>query len=81
MTTRHSGTIRGSGLGTGGNQLDAFRDDYVVIGDEERERAVQKSPREIVTELHALTAAKSPKHAALVAEFERRQARTEAHQP
>ena len=77
MTTRHSGTIRGSGLGAGGSQLDAFRDDYVIIGDGERERAVQKSPREIVTELHKEIARRHP---ALVAEFERMQARR-AQQP
>ena len=32
------------------------------------------SPQEIIADLHAVIAAKSPEHAALVAEFERRQA-------
>jgi hypothetical protein len=76
MTSRHPGTIRGSGLGDG-RSYDAIRRDYVVIGDGERERAAQPSPREIAARLHAEIAAKSPEHAALVAAFERRQAAKE----
>ena len=63
-----------------GSGFNTIRRDYVLIGDGERERAVQKSPREIVADLHAVIAAKSPEHAALVAKFERRQAAREARQ-
>lgn len=75
MTSRHTGTFRGTGLGEGGNAYDAIRRNYVPIGDDERERAAQPSPREIVDGLHAEIAALPPEHAALVAKFERRQAR------
>jgi hypothetical protein len=57
--------------------FNAIRSDYVVIGDGEREAAAQPSPREIVTRLHEIIAAKSPEHAALVAAFERRRAARE----
>ena len=67
--------IRGAiGEGSGFN---AIRRDYVIIGDGERERAAQPSPREIVARLHELIAAQGPEQAALVAAFERRQAARE----
>lgn len=58
-----------------GSGYNAIRRDYVIIGDGERERAAQPTPREIVARLHEQIAALSSEHAALVAEFERRQAR------
>jgi SLT domain-containing protein len=61
-----------------GSGFNAIRRDYVLIGEGERERAAQPTPREIVARLHELIAAKSPEHAALVAKFERRQARKES---
>ena len=63
-----------------GSGLNAIRRNYRVISDGERERAAQPSPREIVTRLHEIIAAQSPEQAALVAAFERRQARREARQ-
>jgi len=60
-----------------GSGFNAIRSDYVLIGDEDRERATQPSPREITTRLHEIIAAKSPEHAALVAAFERRRAARE----
>jgi len=68
--------IRGASLGEG-RGFNAIRSDYRLIPDAERERALQSSPREIVADLHAEIAAQGPKQAALVAEFERRQARKE----
>ena len=65
MTTRHTGTITGSGFG-GGKSYDALRANYVIIGDGERERAAQPSQQDLVDALHAQIAAQHP---ALVAAY------------
>jgi hypothetical protein len=53
--------------------MESLRLNYRIRPDGEREGA-ELTPRQIVTALHAEIAAKSPEHARLVAEFERRQA-------
>jgi hypothetical protein len=49
-----------------GSGYNALRRDYVIIGDGERERAAQPTPREIVAPLHERIA---ERHPALVAAF------------
>ena len=66
MTSRYTGRIRGAGLGEGGSRYDAIRRNYEPLSDDERERAVQPSPREVIAPVHDQIAAKYP---ALVAAF------------
>ena len=67
---RHLATTLGR---DGTSPLDAYRLNYRWTS-----QAEGLTPREIVAGLHAEIAAKSPEHARLVAEFERRQAAREA---
>jgi len=64
-----------TGLACGSTSpLEDLRRNYRVISDAERAGAQEPSPAEIVARLRKRIAAKSPKHAALVAEFEELQA-------
>lgn len=64
MTSRYTGTIRGSGLGA--RSYAGIGSYYAPLGDDEREPATEPSPREIIAPVHEQIARQHP---ALVAAF------------